>query len=92
MTAQRLSGVDGSPVTCDGCGAPVEAVTEAMKHPVPAESGYGPGVIYIVCGPMPDGSQPCLDKARAHDAGGGGCGCPTCGSTGRGQPVPSAEL
>lgn len=57
----------GIPVTCDGCGAPVEAVTDAMKHPVPEHFGYGPAVIYIVCGPMPDGRQPCLDVAIMRD-------------------------
>ncbi len=62
---QRLAGTDGLPITCDGCGAPVEAVTENMKHPVGADHE---GVIYIVCGPMDGGSQPCLERALAYDA------------------------
>lgn len=88
---QRLAGVDGIPVTCDGCGAPLEAVTESMKHPAPAEE-WGEGVIYIACGPMPDGSQPCLDNARALDNAGKGCACPTCVSAGNGPPSPAADL
>ncbi|OXM43874.1 hypothetical protein [Amycolatopsis alba] len=27
----------GQPIVCDGCGAPVEVVTAAMRHPVPRE-------------------------------------------------------
>ncbi|WP_148086537.1 hypothetical protein [Micromonospora sp. HM5-17] len=61
----------GRPVTCDGCGAPVEKVTAAMRHPVPPDTGltlYGrPDLEYIVCGPLPDGSQPCLVLAWLAD-------------------------
>lgn len=65
---------DGQPVTCDGCGAPVERVTDAMKHPVPAkiaQAVYGraasPDFVYIVCTPLPGGTQPCLDIALLAD-------------------------
>lgn len=58
----------GKIITCDGCGAPVEVVTDAMKHPVPTDlaiANYGhPDVIYIVCGPLPSGDQPCLTVAQ----------------------------
>jgi hypothetical protein len=65
----------GQPVTCDGCGAPVEAVTAAMRHPVPLEvahSVYGKDntdgdLVYIVCAPLPGGTQPCLDLALLAD-------------------------
>ena len=61
----------GQPVTCDGCGALVEQVTDAMCHPVPVEVGlavYGRADLhYIVCGPLPDGSQPCLALAVLAD-------------------------
>lgn len=62
----------GQPVTCDGCGAPVEEVTGPMRHPVPdgiARANYGRDnssgdLVYIVCAPMPDGTQPCLSLAQ----------------------------
>lgn len=61
----------GKPIICDGCRAPVEAVTEAMKHPVPREVAlavYGQeDLVYIVCAPLPDGSQPCLELAKLSD-------------------------
>jgi hypothetical protein len=65
----------GQPITCDGCGAPVEEVTAAMKHPVPlgiADSVYGKDnrngdLVYIVCAPLPDGNQPCLVLALLAD-------------------------
>lgn len=65
----------GQPITCDGCGAPVEAVTPAMKHPVPsgiARAVYGKDnrdgdLVYIVCAPLPGGTQPCLDLALLAD-------------------------
>lgn len=58
----------GQPVTC---GAPVEAVTPAMRHPVPLEiahSVYGKDnrdgdLACIVRAPPPDGSQPGLELA-----------------------------
>lgn len=62
----------GQPITCGGCGAPVEAVTAAIRNPVPLEvahSVYGNdngdgSFIYIVCAPLlPSGSQLCLDRA-----------------------------
>ncbi len=54
---------------------PVEAVTAAMKHPVPLDTAhavYGKdnsdgSLIYIVCAPLPGGSQPCLDLALLAD-------------------------
>lgn len=58
----------GQPIICDGCGAVVEEVTEAMRHPVPREiaiRNYGKtDLVYIVCAPLPDGRQPCLDLAQ----------------------------
>lgn len=61
----------GQPITCDGCGAAVERVTEEMKHPVPEEVAlrtYGQqGLVYIVCAPLSDGAQPCLDLAKLAD-------------------------
>jgi hypothetical protein len=65
----------GHLITCDGCGAPVEAVTVAMKHPVPpriALAVYGKDnadgdLVYIVCAPLPGGTQPCLDLALLAD-------------------------
>jgi hypothetical protein len=57
----------GTPVTCDGCGAFVEDVTDAMRHPVPTDiaiANYGrTGVEFVVCAPGADGTQPCLDLA-----------------------------
>jgi hypothetical protein len=61
----------GQPITCDGCGALVEVVTDAMRHRVPREvalATYGRDDLdYIVCGPLPDGSQPCLVLAGLSD-------------------------
>lgn len=61
----------GELITCDGCAAPVEEVTDAMRHPVPVEVGravYGrTDLHYIVCAPLPDGSQPCLTLALLAD-------------------------
>lgn len=72
MTATTPS---GQPITCDGCGAPVEEVTAAMRHPVPLEIAhavYGKdnsdgGLVYIVCEPPPGGTRPCLDLALLAD-------------------------
>lgn len=61
----------GSVITCDGCRAAVERVTDAMKHPLPAElamANYGrTDVHYIVCAPMPSGDQPCLTIAQLNE-------------------------
>jgi len=65
----------GQPITCDGCGAPVEAVTAAMRHTVPLQVAhlvYGKentdgDLVYIVCAPLPGGTQPCLDLALLAD-------------------------
>jgi hypothetical protein len=73
MTVTRTP--SGQPIVCNGCGAPVEAVTDEMKHPVPCEIAhavYGKdnrdgGLVYIVCTPLPGGSQPCLDLALLAD-------------------------
>ncbi len=58
----------GVPITCDGCGAFIEEVTNAARHPVPddiAIANYGKaGLNYIVCPPRADSIQPCLDLAR----------------------------
>jgi hypothetical protein len=58
----------GQQITCDGCAAPVEQVTDAMRIPVPAAvalANYGRADLeYIVCSPLPDGSQPCLTLAE----------------------------
>lgn len=66
MTIARTP--SGQPITCDGCGIPVEEVTDAMQHPVPtalARANYGKDhLVYIVCPPRPDGRQPCLDAAQ----------------------------
>lgn len=61
----------GRTVTCDGCGRPVETVTPEMTHPVPPDTGltlYGrTDLVYIVCPPLPDGTQPCLTLAWLAD-------------------------
>jgi hypothetical protein len=72
----------GQPITCDGCGALVEAVTAAMRHPVPVETARsvygkdnsGGDLIYIVCAPLPDGTQRCrLPGCDGTRCRGGGC-------------------
>lgn len=78
MSTQRLAlSLSRSPITCDGCGAPVESVTDAMKHPAPVEE-WGPNVVYIVCAPLAGGSQPCLDRALINDGAGMLCPCKAC--------------
>ncbi|HKT04967.1 MAG TPA: hypothetical protein VJT31_36085 [Rugosimonospora sp.] len=78
MTAEPRHGQvartpSGQVITCDGCGAAVEQVTDAMTHPVPddiAADVYGAqpgGLLYIVCAPLPGGTQPCLDLALLAD-------------------------
>ncbi len=65
----------GRLIACDVCAAPIEAVTDAMRHPVPREIAhavYGKdnssgSLVYIVCAPLPDRSQPCLVLARLAD-------------------------
>ncbi len=69
MPIERTAG--GETITCDGCGAPIERVTDEMTHPVPddvATTTYGQtGLICIVCAPLPDGATPCLDLAMLSD-------------------------
>lgn len=56
----------GQPIVCDGCGAPVEVVTDAMRQPVPREIAHAVyskdntdgNLVYIVCAPLPDGRPP----------------------------------
>lgn len=67
--------LNGRPIRCDGCGCPVERVTEDMTRPVPddvAATNYGrepgSGLVYIVCAPLPDGSQPCLVLAELNES------------------------
>lgn len=61
----------GEVMTCDGCGAPVEAVEAAMWHPTPpalyVPQQAGDPVLYLVCRPLPDGTQPCLTLAHLAD-------------------------
>lgn len=65
----------GRLIVCDGCAAPIETVTPAMKHPVPPEiaqtvydkDNSSGSLVYIVCAPLRDGSQPCLDLAQLAD-------------------------
>lgn len=54
----------GKTITCDGCGAFVEEIREDMKHPVLHPELYrGSDVYFIVCAPLSDGTQPCLELA-----------------------------
>ncbi|WP_043737514.1 hypothetical protein [Nocardia asiatica] len=56
----------GYPITCDGCDAPIEKLSDDMKFPAPLDV-WGANALYIVCGPLPDGSQPCLQLAELSD-------------------------
>ncbi|MFI9845047.1 hypothetical protein ACIHFD_49070 [Nonomuraea sp. NPDC051941] len=56
----------GKPITCDGCNAFVEEVRDDMVHPASVDV-WGPGVVYIVCRPLPNGDQPCLTLAQLSD-------------------------
>lgn len=68
MVGQRLMvDIDGSPLTCCGCGAPLEAVKPSMMVPTGERSSTGTAYIYVVCGPFADGRQPCVALARAKD-------------------------
>lgn len=81
----------GRPITCDGCGAFIEVVREDMKHPVLYPHQWAEtDVIYIVCRPMPDGSQPCLDLAQLADELFEATKCRKPGCTGRNCQTASA--
>ncbi|WP_367139718.1 hypothetical protein [Saccharothrix sp. HUAS TT1] len=78
----------GRIIVCDGCNAALEQVTDDMRHPLPPEQArrlYGKTEIeFVVCAPLPDGTQPCLELARVHEdlADQDRClraGCPTLG-------------
>lgn len=58
----------GEIITCDGCGAVIEEVRDDMTFPVLYPHQWsGTDTVYIVCGPLPDNTQPCLDAARRKD-------------------------
>lgn len=86
----RTATASGQPITCDGCRARIERVTAAtMVHPVRRPEVWpSPPPVFIVCGPMPDGSQPCLDLAILEESldppPGPDCGCASC-RTGAGR-------
>lgn len=58
----------GQPVTCDGCGVTFNKITDDMVHPVLyPENWAGEDLVYIVCPPLPDGTQRCLKLAQLLD-------------------------